>query len=199
MCETVFAGLCQIVGASKPLKILRCFKDFEELVDGEIANNDGVIPMESGSRREGFRLEGSDIDIMFWLNNYRVIWDLIQFEDNNTATKNLILADCSMSQPGFTLLESLTLTTYSEFKPACVKVNDRIFISSSLFRRAFKTNKYLNNSKEHGPCERIEIMGEEFDMVLCFSCDIWPSAASSWIERCRFRPEKEVVSSIVRK
>ena len=32
---------------------------------------------------------------------------------------------------------------------------------------------------------------------MCFACDIWPSSASSWIDRCRFWPEKEVVSTIV--
>ena len=103
-------------------------------MDRLAADNDDVIHLESGSRREGFRLEGSDIDIMFWPNDYRVIWDLIQSEYYDTASKNLILADSSMSPPGFTLLESLTPNTYSEFRSAFIRVNDRIYISSSLFR-----------------------------------------------------------------
>ena len=51
MCETVFAGLCQIVGASELVTLRRQLKDFKELVDRLITNNEGFIPLESGSRK----------------------------------------------------------------------------------------------------------------------------------------------------
>ena len=197
VCESVFVRLCQIVGTSVQVAFRWETRDIKELVDRLAAGNDDVIHLESGSRREGFRLEGSDVDIMFWPNDYRVIWDLIQSEHYDTASKNLILADSSMSPPGFTLLESLTPTTYSEFPSACIRVNDRLYISSSLFRGTMQSNTYPN-SIEHGPCESSEIMGKEYDMAWCFACDIWPSSASSWIDRCRSWPEKEVVNTIVR-
>ena len=133
VCESVFVRLCQIVGTSVQVAFMRETRDIKELVDRLAADNDDVIHLESGSRREGFRLEGSDIDIMFWPNDYRVIWDLIQSEYYDTASKNLILADSSMSPPGFTLLESLTPNTYSEFRSAFIRVNDRIYIYLALY------------------------------------------------------------------
>lgn len=32
--------------------------------------------MLSGSKKEGFRMKGLDWDIMVWLNDYRVIWNM---------------------------------------------------------------------------------------------------------------------------
>uniref|UniRef100_K1RXI9 Mab-21-like HhH/H2TH-like domain-containing protein n=1 Tax=Magallana gigas TaxID=29159 RepID=K1RXI9_MAGGI len=65
----------------------------------------------SGSRREGFRLKGSDIDTMYWFNDHRVIMDMSQSEYYNTANTILIFADSSESPPGFTLLQKLTPST----------------------------------------------------------------------------------------
>lgn len=57
--------------------------------------------MLSGSSREGFRLKGSDQDIMWWLNDHKIIWNIPQSEVYNTANQTLILADTSECPPGF--------------------------------------------------------------------------------------------------
>ncbi|XP_078318057.1 uncharacterized protein LOC144620619 [Crassostrea virginica] len=108
-CESVFVRLCQIVGISVQLAIRSETVDIKEMVQRQVAENDEVIVMESGSMREGFRLKGSDVDIMYWLNNCRVIWDMCQSEYYYTENKTLILSDSSESPPGFTLLELLTV------------------------------------------------------------------------------------------
>lgn len=59
--------------------------------------------MDSGSHKEGFRLHGSDVDFMFWLN-YRVIWGFAQSQFYNIQRQKVILCDSSESPPGFTLL-----------------------------------------------------------------------------------------------
>ena len=41
-------------------------------------------------------------------------------------------------------------------------------------------------------------IGIEYDLAVCFACDFWPPAASSWINRCHFWPAKDVVDDIVR-
>nr|XP_022302107.1 uncharacterized protein LOC111110066 [Crassostrea virginica] len=197
LCESVFVRLCQIVGTSVQVSIRREVMDIWEMVKRRVADNDDVIEMKSGSRREGFRLEGSDVDFMYWLNNHRVIWDMFQSEHYYTENKTLILSDSSESPPGFTLLE-LQTPTNREFLSACVPMNDRLYISSFLFRQQTQTHHYPA-SIEHGPCESGELPGGlEYDLAHCFACDFWPQSASYWINRCHSWPDREVVNEIVR-
>nr|XP_022304020.1 uncharacterized protein LOC111111367 isoform X1 [Crassostrea virginica] len=198
LCESVFVRLCQIVGTSVQVAIRRETKDIREMVDRRVADNDDVIRMQSGSEREGFRLEGSDVDFMFWPNNHRVIFDMSQSEHYYTEDKTLILSDSSESPPGFTLLELLTSRRYRQVQSACVPMNDRFYISSSLFRQQTKTH-HFPGSVGHGPCESGKIPGGlEYDFAYCFACDFWPRSASSWINRCHSWPDREVVNEIVR-
>nr|XP_022308648.1 uncharacterized protein LOC111114577 [Crassostrea virginica] len=198
LCESVFVRLCQIVGTSVQVAIRRETADIREMVERRVADNDDVIRMESGSEREGFRLEESDIDSMFWLNDHRVIFDMSQSEYYYTENKTLILSDNSESPPGFTLLELLTSTTHGMVLSACVLMNDRIYISSSLFRQQSKSHRFPG-SIVHGPCESGAFPGGlEYDLAWCFACDFWPQATSSWIERCHSWHDREVVDEIVR-
>ncbi|XP_022305144.2 uncharacterized protein LOC111112110 [Crassostrea virginica] len=167
------------------------------MVKRRAADNDDNIEMESGSRREGFRLEGSDYDYMYWWNNHQVIFDMFQSEHYYTEDKTLILSYSSESPPGFTLLELLTPTTNRKVQSACVPMNDRLYISSSLYRQQTQTHPFPG-SIIHGPCESGEVEGIEYDFAGCFACDFWPPSASSWINRCHSWPDRGVVNEIVR-
>nr|XP_022315413.1 uncharacterized protein LOC111119500 [Crassostrea virginica] len=198
LCESVYVRLCQIVGTSVQMAIRRETEDIREMVDRRVAENKAVIEMQSGSRREGFRLESSDVDCMYWLNDHRVIWDMCHSEYYYTENKTLILSYSSESPPGFTLLELLTPTTNRKVQSACVPMNDRLYISSSLYRQQSQTHEYPG-SREHGPCESGEILGGvEYDFARCFACDFWAPSASSWINRCHSWPDREVVDDIIR-
>nr|XP_022305591.1 LOW QUALITY PROTEIN: uncharacterized protein LOC111112405 [Crassostrea virginica] len=197
LCESVFVRLCQIVGTSVQVAFRRETKGIREMVDRPVADNDDVIEMQSGSIAEGFRLEGSDIDYMYWPNNYRVIGDMSQSEHYYTENKTLILSDSSESPPGFTLLELLTPTTNRQVQSACVPMKDRLYISSSLYRQQTQTH-YFPGSIGHGPCESGEVGGLEYDLACCFACDFWPLSASYWINRCQSWPDRVVVNEIVR-
>ena len=196
LCESVFGRLCQIVGTSIQVTIRREATDIKEMLERQVKGD--FITMLSGSIREGFRLKGSDLDLMCWPNHIRVIWDMSQSEHYYTEKKTLILSDTSESPPGFTLLELLTPTSNRKVQLSCVSMNDRLYISSSLYRRQTQTHMFPD-SVEHGPCESGEVPGvAEYDYAHCFACDFWPSAASSWIERCHSWPDREVVDDIVR-
>ncbi|XP_052691133.1 uncharacterized protein LOC128169002 [Crassostrea angulata] len=198
MSESVFVGLCEIVGTSQQVALRRETQDIREMVDRRATSNDETSEMLSGSEREGFRLKGSDVDIMFWQNNHRVIMDMSQSEYYNTANTTLILSDSSESPPGFTLLQLLTPTTTEEVHSACVRMNARVYISSSIYRR-LTCSAVFPNSTVHGPCGSGNIAGRlEYDTAFCFVCDFWPSSASSWIDRCHSWPDPEVVHDIVR-
>uniref|UniRef100_K1R8C1 Uncharacterized protein n=1 Tax=Magallana gigas TaxID=29159 RepID=K1R8C1_MAGGI len=118
MSESVFVGLCEIMGTSQQVAGRREGTVIREMVIRRITPNDGIIQMDSGSRREGFKLKGSDMDTMFWPNNHRVIMDMSQSEYYNTANTTLILSDSSESPPGFTLLQLLTPSRYNEVQSA---------------------------------------------------------------------------------
>ncbi|XP_078322093.1 uncharacterized protein LOC111115739 [Crassostrea virginica] len=197
LCESVFVRLCQIVGTSVQVAIRRETRNIEEMVERRVADNFDVIEMENGSIREGFRLEGSDVDIMGWPNNHRVICDMSQSEHYYAENKTLILSDSSESPPGFTLLELLTPTIYRVVKSACVPMNDRLYISSSLYRQQTQSHLFPG-SIAHGPCESGEVGGLEYDIARCFACDFWPRSAMTCINRCHSWPDREVVNQIVR-
>nr|XP_034311148.1 uncharacterized protein LOC117684169 [Crassostrea gigas] len=174
MSESVFVVLCQIIGTSQQVTIRRETRDILDVVRGRSVPYDELVQMLDGSRREGFRLEGSDIDFMLWPKNHRVIMDMFQFECYNTANTTLILSDSSESPPGFTLLQLLTPTRYSDVKSACVR-------SSSMWRE-IGCSAAVSNSTVHGPCGSGNLAGFEYDTAICLACDFWPPSASSWID-----------------
>ncbi|XP_061187026.1 uncharacterized protein LOC133195182 [Saccostrea echinata] len=189
MSESVFAGLCRKVGSSIQVNIRREVVEFKQLymrLTGE-----GNV-MYSGSRREGFRMAGSDVDFMVWPNGFQVIWNLDQAQNPNTKGK-IILCDCSESPPGFTLLE-LILTNHEKTLPSIVRMNDKFYVSSSKYRR----EHCGPNATEHGPCEHFFIEHREFDYAYCLQCDFWPPSASLWIDRCHSWPDAQLVHDIVR-
>ncbi|XP_052700095.1 uncharacterized protein LOC128177424 [Crassostrea angulata] len=197
MSESMFVGLCEIVGTSQQVAIRRETIDIGEMVDRRVKRYDGIIQMMSGSMREGFRLEGSDVDWMYWPNSRRVIMDMSHSEYYNTANTVLILSDSSESPPGFTLLQLLTRRMNRDIHLALVRMNDRVYISSSIHRQLTCSSFFLN-STVHGPCGSGVIGGLEYDTAHCFVCDFWPLSASSWIDRCHSWPDPEVVDDIVR-
>ncbi|XP_034313011.2 uncharacterized protein [Magallana gigas] len=194
--ESLFVGMCQMVGTSKQVAIRRETADIEDMLNRQLNTNGKVIRMLSGSHREGFRLKGSDWDYMIWLNDHRVIIDMSQY--CNTANTTLILSDSSESPPGFALLELLTRSRYGVVQLACITMNDRVYISSSTHRQLI-CSSVIPNSVEHGPCGSGYIAGTlEYDTAWSFVSDCWPPSASSWIDRCHSWPGPEVVDDIIR-
>lgn len=93
------------------MAIRRETTDIEEMVLRELARRTDFTDfyvMLSGSRKEGFRLEGSDTDVMIWPTFFKVIGELSLFQFYRTPDTTLFLSDCTKSPPGFTLLQALT-------------------------------------------------------------------------------------------
>ncbi|XP_061165046.1 uncharacterized protein LOC133174020 [Saccostrea echinata] len=197
MSESVFVGLCRIVGTSQQVAMRRDIADIREMMSQKISSQSIVIL--SGSKREGFRLLGSDEDRMTWSENNRVIWDFSQSRHYNLSRVVLILTDSSDSPPGFTLLRLLTPRADKNIRCACVKMNDRLYISSSFYRLIMFTLKYSDYTTHiHGPCRSGNFFGKEYDLADCFVSDFWPPLASSWIDRCHAWPHLRVVRDVVR-
>ncbi|XP_061168450.1 uncharacterized protein LOC133177426 [Saccostrea echinata] len=172
--------------------------DMDERMKNQVMfTSEEMVVMTSGSFREGFRLKGSDIDMMFWPNDHNIIWDLDQAHNYDLNRKTLILCDCSDSPPGFALLELLTQSHWEFIKNACIRINGRLYISSSEFRH-ITHSAIVPDSREHGPCGNGAIGVAEYDTALCFFCDFWPPHASKWINRCHSWPLPPIIDKIVR-
>ncbi|XP_062613755.1 uncharacterized protein LOC134275489 [Saccostrea cucullata] len=197
--ESVFVGLCRKVGTSQVVAMRRDMMDIEEMVLNPMITSDEFSGMLSGSYKEGLRLKGSDIDTMYWPNNHRVIWDLSQSQYYNTQRQTLILCDCSDSPPGFTLLYLLSPSMYRQIQRACVRMNDRYYVSSSKYTQSLIYSfPPPYNATLHGPCASGKIGTLEYDYAFCFVSDFWPPSASPWIDRCHTWPKPHVFDDIVK-
>ncbi|XP_062582592.1 uncharacterized protein LOC134244335 [Saccostrea cucullata] len=194
--ESVFVGLCRKVGTSQLVAMRRDVVDIWEMVKNQVTTSDEDSTMVSGSYGEGLRLEGSDVDFMYWPNNVRVIWESSQSQYNNTHRLTLILCDCSDSPPGFTLLYLLSPRTNRFIHRVCVRMNNRYYVSSSKYRQITLLSPH--NLTPHGPCVSGTFITVEYDHAHCFVSDFWPPSASSWIDRCHSWPHPHVVDDIVK-
>nr|XP_022308597.1 uncharacterized protein LOC111114543 [Crassostrea virginica] len=195
--ESVYMGLCLKIGTPQQVAIRRDLVDFTELLRHKESRTDEDIMMKSGSDREGFRLEGSDVDYMYWPNNHRVLWDFSQAVLYNTHRHRLILCDSSESPPGFTLLWLPMEIAANVVLSACVRMNGALYISSAKYREQ-RGIQLQPDEIVHGPCISGTIGFLEYDIAHCFVSDLWPPSASSWIDRCQSWPPSHVVNDIVR-
>lgn len=168
------------------------------MVKRGITRNEWAVLMMGGNHREGFRWIGSDIDWILWPNDHRVIMDKSKPGYNNTANTALVLSDISECPPGFTLLQLLTTSKREEKDLACVRINDRNYISISKVR-LLSFPRDFPDSTEQGPCY-IGCVAEmiEFKLASCFACDFWPPSATALTDRCHSWPGPEVVNDIVK-
>lgn len=149
--------------------------------------------MYSGSKKEGFEFKDSDVDLMYWEDDNRVIWDFNQYQCYNSHT--VILSDSAESPPGYTLLWLPMRKASPRILRVCVCKQDVIYLSSTKFRdnmcgtQGFKT---------HGPCKSGRVSNKDYDHAHCLKSDFWPPIASSWISRCHAWPSPRVVDKIVR-
>ncbi|XP_062611221.1 uncharacterized protein LOC134273068 [Saccostrea cucullata] len=194
MSESLFMGLCDKLGTSQLVAMRRHVMDIRDMVNNQVSGDKGSM-IVSGSYKEGFRLKGSDRDFMLWTNNHRVIWDLSQSQYYNTHRKTLILCDSSESPPGFTLLYLLSPCVHTAVQRACVRVNNRYYISSSEYRKFWCS---FSDSTPHGPCASGFHGTFEYDSAYCFASEFWPPSAFTWIDRCHSWPQPHVVADIVK-
>ncbi|XP_061188882.1 uncharacterized protein LOC133197058 [Saccostrea echinata] len=194
--ESVYLGLCRVVGTSQQVAMRRDLLNITELLWNRTKTNDENTIMTTGSKREGFRMKGSDEDTMFWQNDHRVIWELFQIQFYKIGSLKVILSDGSRSPPGYTLLYLLSPSTYKKLQAACVTINNTLYLSSSRYRQVM-CSAINPNSKIHGPCGSGSIGTLEYDNAPCFACDFWPPSASSWIDRCLSWPSPNTVHEIL--
>lgn len=69
--------------------------------------------MISGSYRDGFRFESSDLDMMLWYTNNKVICEMSQFMGFYASDENIILMEYLENPPGFVKIK--IVDSYKKF------------------------------------------------------------------------------------
>lgn len=193
--ESVYVALCLKIGTHQQVAIRRELSDILELCSNKMTEPGKNVWALSGSRREGFRFQDSDIDLMFWEEIPRVVWDYSQCQFYDTNKYKFIFSDSSESLPGFTLILLTLDRVNSHVASTCVNINGAFCISSSRYRD--KTCEF-QTFRPHGPCTSGRIGSTDIDHAHCLVSDFWPPIACSWINRCNLWPAPHVVDQIVK-
>lgn len=190
-------ALCNGIGNKQHVLCRRYIVDILEKLTNELRKSDQKKIMWNGSRREGLRSKGSDIDFMYWLDRNRVIWEISQSEFYKEHIHTIIFCDDSESPPGYTLLQvaSLGIPDFNIIY-ASEQKSGRYYLSSSKYREitCFSSTP---GSIPHGPCSSGNLGDLEYDEAHCFASDYWPPSAYHWIDRSHSWPQKHVRDSII--
>lgn len=160
--------MCLEIGTREQIASRRDIVDIEVFLKNQVRKCDGFNRMDSGSEREGFRLQKSDIDIMYWQLDYQVIWEFSQSKCFNLNKQVLFLADSSKSPPGFTLLWLPYGRANEDIFSVCVTMRKRSYISSSKYIE-MKSKSYIPGSETKGPSRRGKLHDVEYDENGCLS------------------------------
>ena len=197
-------GMCRYVGTPTEVRIRREVEDTDEVVCRPVYIMRGFDRMESGSRREGLRLETSDVDLMYWLPDHKVICDLSQISLYRIPQHTVILMECEDQTPGFARLKMMTPSADQKVKSSCVPIDGEIYISSLLFKARYldfnrSSDATSRSSVQHGPCATDTVHGLDVDHAYCFRSHHWPNVALPWIQRCQHKnwPPESILSAIV--
>lgn len=136
MSRALYAGMCLKIGTAQQIGFRREIADTDELLTNQADRSTAMKKVESGSHKEGFRLDGSDINFMILLTEHRAVWDSSQFHVSDMLELALILCDNSESPPGYTLLRLPFEVASDVVLSACIRVNGNLYISSSKCREA---------------------------------------------------------------
>lgn len=178
--EALYVGLCVYIGAPIEVTVRREVMDTDELLKIflEELEHSGNRLMCSGSYREGFRLNSSDIDMMIWNFNFKVIADISLCNVYDLSRHAIILMEDSVR------LRLLSSTPDKNLEPVLFLFKDGMHISNSRWRQnmliAMTDSRAYDNTKSHGPCANCIHDVTEFDFALCFHSPCWSPLTDDW-------------------
>lgn len=190
--EQVFERMVDIVGTSQIVANRREIMNMKEVLSRSTIQYD--IPFRtalSGSKREGFRFDESDTDVMEYPLVFRVIWDYSENQCKNSSEVAIFMFDGSNSPPGYGLLQVLSQVELDTLNVLFV-MDGNSYVSSTAWK-----NRLLNPiaGRIHGPC--ISCKGLNYDFTECFISRCWPPMTSTFSSRCQLWPNHQILRDIV--
>ncbi|CAC5372336.1 unnamed protein product [Mytilus coruscus] len=169
--------LCQQIGSEEVVRIRRLAYVISDI--GQISKT-----ITSGSIGEGLDLEGSDLDVMWMDNCFKVYESETEVKDPDSGIPLIMYT--GETQPCFTQLcylsreniiyKNVPMTIPDMFQ----KTHLRYVLSSELYKLDVLTNQTVSLIAKnfHGPC--ISYLDDTFDLARCIKCDKWISQANPW-------------------
>lgn len=185
--------MCEIVGTSQIVAQRREIMDINETFCSLTVEGFKCPQILAGSRRDGFRFEQSDVDLMVFVDDFRVIWDYYQFSNSTEC----IVFDNSASQPGYGFLQVLP-TQKEESLDSVVMIRGKSYLSGSALKAAFCS--VSPRLRIHGPCALFSTEIINADVAVCIMSDDWPPLASPFVGRCNKKawPNPDLIKDIVK-
>ncbi|XP_060064910.1 uncharacterized protein LOC132545252 [Ylistrum balloti] len=157
-----------------------------------------------GSRAEGFYLANSDYDRMLIDKTVEVLIQPRQYFPTKTRQTFLYMRD-SDCRPGYVnfMLRQLGEVPSDPLLNSLVETEDGYFVSSDIYREQLvsaMTAKVGSLFKSNGPSCTTNSSSYNADVVFCFPCKGWPTAAQEWVTRTRQYgwPHQTLIDRIVR-
>ncbi|XP_021341134.1 uncharacterized protein LOC110442048 [Mizuhopecten yessoensis] len=176
-------------------------KSYDSMENSEWSESLSVF--RAGSTAEGLNLLGSDVDIMYILTDFIVMYP-DQCIPPNMAHKTILYARAADCRPGYVFLQlpELQKSNHLWVTNALVRIEESMFVSSDIFREHIVSgmDKQIRLKVEsNGPACTDTMKGGQYDNVMCFPCHSWPSEANEWITRTRLYgwPRQTLIDNIV--
>jgi hypothetical protein len=185
--ELLYVNLREEFGCESIIQIRRAMYMLMDQVGNQMRSEDGLLLYYVGSRAEGFRITGSDIDQMMVvkdivvLNNTTEIISLSYAKSNKT----FITMETQHTTPGYVrlILETDESRTCKHISSSCHNYDGKLYISSTKYRE-YRMHSLGNNVEVHGPCTSIKYDLMDEDYAICLSCTSQPAAIQNWMMRC---------------
>lgn len=132
--EALFVGLCDYVGTPTDVTVRREMHDMVDIINKPVHKYQGRGMIVSGSYREGFRVTPSDIDIMYWFLNHKVITDISQYCIYDPSKHSVILMEDNDTPPGFVRLRLITSPPDENIESSIVAIKEGMYISNIKWR-----------------------------------------------------------------
>lgn len=187
--------MCEIVGTSQIVAQRREIMDVnEKLCSFTVEGDYACSQIRAGSKRDGFRFDQSDEDLMLCFDDIRVIWDRFQFSN---STEHKTLFDNSESQPGYGLLQILEKQK-AESSNLIITIKGKSYLSGSALKAYICSFSPL--LRIHGPCASFNNGITNVDLAICLMSDDWPPLASSFVGRCNKKawPKPDLIQDIIK-
>lgn len=113
---SLFNAMMILMGKEKHINMRRTEIDVYDKLYNEACSKH-IRRVNTGSRKEGFRINFSDLDCFYFSTRHRVVWSLTDMHSYDPVTESVILVEYHPSIPG---------TVYLRLKESCSKNTDLI-------------------------------------------------------------------------
>jgi hypothetical protein len=185
--KEIYDKLIRVVGSEMDIRIRQNMFLIKDKIHNKVDTYRTIV--SSGSLAEGLDLPGSDMDIMYVLNDVQVIQN-VQHMNRSARCHTTLLVEDDMEFPGFSRLKLIAEgdQKYMFTPPECfVETINGIFLSSISFVRQFLK---IVKCFVHGPC--LTNKSELIDLAISLHLDSWPRQAEKWLFRhrpCQWPPD----------